>query len=416
MHSLYRMPLASLILAGSTVGLIACSSGHVKTSSSASTQARIVKREPAETSPPFASAQETWVYSWTDSQSALSSPHGFLTKIFADAQECIVKLGATTNEVKGCEGSGLAAGPGVYTCDNPFTAHDYGSILVAAKTLKSGNTVGLATGQYTTPPASEGLDRDIVANPRYAGILYNFRANDLNTRALLIRKANIIDEKSVYAVALRPRTYSKFKDHAPFVCTPRTPVADILSNWGDQMEFLSLIFDFFRDLKRENYMHNGALNQNALVAAVASDAVAMSDDEVADVKKKLSAKYNDVNESFINGGCQETESRTPRACLARRIFDSVYGNDGTPISPNNIWKLSTLVSVLRDLNVLAASETRGIKSTHQLTRALATKVSQSPAQLARVNEAFRCVLSYREQIKGKRPMKRFGRAGFKTLG
>ena len=369
------------------------------------------KRKPSSTDedsqavaiPPVIPGKTTWVYTWTQSPEALSSPQSYLLKSLSAASACVETLSQDKSELGSspCESNDRAVGPGVYTCDNPFTSHDYGTTLIAVKTVGDSNRIGLMTGRYTPPPANGTLAREITGNKNFDGIMYDFRANDINDRALVIRSSQIVDLSSSYAVMVNgpTATFKKFADHAPFACSATTPLKTVLAKWGDHIDFLATTFDASRD-SENNLFRNGAKFDRAGVAAIiASEATLFPTPALEAKLKTMMTRSSEMNDSVNPSACAETEAVSTRACLAQRIFNSLIEENGTPNRPTYIWKFSLLQRSLIELGALDAKTAAGVHSTHSLLTRLVSVVNSDSNRLARASEAYNCMMSIREQMK-----------------
>lgn len=357
-------------------------------------------RKPADVvdKPPLAKTLDTWVYTWTGNPAALSNPAGYVAGEIQYAGQCLDKIGASANLVTACEGNERAAGPGLYTCDNPFTSHDYGSVLVAIRTRSGRDSVGLATGRFTPPPASNGLDRSIYADKGYSGLLYDFRLSDFNSRALVVRGAYVVNVSASFALPLHPSQYAVFGKHEAFECTPSTDLKDIFQHWGDQFEFLAMAFDFFMDPDSNGFLKGADLDRAGYAAAIASDTTAAPDAVLAQRIQALKAKFPEIKDSMTDDACAETETTTggsPRACLARRVFDSLTGNIGSPNHPTYSWSLRTLRQALVMLKVASPADVNASTSDALLTKMSASYKSVAPKVLM----AYQCMMAVRAQAK-----------------
>jgi hypothetical protein len=348
--------------------------------------------------PPLAHTSDTWVFSWTHNPLALKSPVEYVTGQIEYSQNCIKKFAGHPGDIAGCEGNNMASGPGIYTCDNPFTSHDYGPFVIAIKVLAGKSSVALATGRFTPPPASPGLDRSIYANAAFDGIIYDFRSMDFGGRALVLRGNGIADVSQSYSVSVIPNHPMKFAAHAPYACTESTSVSEVLTNWADQMEFMSLTFNSYHDPAEKAFFDNGKLDDAGIVAAIASDAVAVSDSELKIKLASLKKKYSEVKESMDDSSCRESEANSDRSCLSRRIFDSLMDDHGAPSHPTNSWKLSTLIKVLIDLKIVKSPSIVGVKTVTSLLQIVVKEFSKQPLSMTRALEAYGCMTSVKHQL------------------
>lgn len=352
-----------------------------------------IERQPAEESrPPLIDSREIWAYSWTINPLALSNPKQKILTTFQRTRSCLEKLRGVSpeTEVPDCEGNGMAAGPGLYTVDNPFTSHDYGSTLLMVKIVPGRRSVGLATGRFAARPADGGMAREWVTNSNYEAFLYDFRPNDLGGRALVLRTADLIHVEDVQGLDLRPKIWSKFREHAKSACTENSTTPEILAAWSDQMEFLSLVFNGLNDPSGQSFGRAGNPNIYAIAAAVASDAVAIDDLALAELAKILRSHSIEIRESLDR--CNETDTMTLRSCLSQRIFVSLKGDEGTPQRPTGAWSFETTKKALVELRVVAKGDASPLKSHSDLLTLVQRSFLSEKTRAARVNEAFACSL------------------------
>ena len=381
-------PLLFLVL------LNACASHRV-------TESNFKNRHPAQSStvPPFGHTFDSWVFSWTRNPGALKNPQAYVASQLSYAKDCLGKFVGHPDDVKDCEGNNMAAGPGVYTCDNPFTSHDYGTNVVAIKIIGGKTSVGIATGPFAAPPASPGLDREIYANPAFDGILYDFRPMDFGGRALVLRGDHIVDVQQSYALVPFPEQPKKFSAHASYVCTGSTTIPEVLSSWGDQMEFMALAFNNYHDPAGQSFIENGKLNSAGIAAAIASDVVAMPDSALKIVLIGLKKKFAVVKESMDEVSCRSTDSGTDRSCLAVRIFDSLIEDQGTPNRPTFAWKLDILKKVLVALkDVAPPAQITSAKTAPDLIKNLFKNFSKQNHSMERALEAYGCMVGAKHQL------------------
>lgn len=377
-----------MILSGVLVFLVSCvSPQHSMTPA---------KRKTSSTDDPQHPSLATVLFSWTDNPAAQKDPQQFVASKFKFTQECNTKFAKTDGEVQGCEGNGLYAGPGLYTCDNPFTSQDYGSTVVIVQTLAGKNDF-FDFVQLSHGAAAEGPDRETYADPKVSAILYDFRASSYNTKALVVRNASILDPRA-YAVTIGANGFARFKDHSAYACTAQTSITDILAHWGDQMNFMARIFFPEVDPAGQGFVDGNKLNATGLLAAVASDAVALPPDQLQRQIIALTAKYREFKESLNTSSCQETATLSPRACLADRIFNSALGNMGNDAHPTYAWSLKTTLGVLVDLGILDKAETAKISSSKNLVAALAAKTQNNAQAMQRITEATQCVSLVRASL------------------
>lgn len=291
-----------------------------------------------------ATSQSTWLFSWTNRPSAYENPAGHVASGLAFAESCIGKINASVQAdsdqmVKGCEGDRMAAGPGIYACDNPFTSHDYGQTLIVMKT-KAGNGSVVNDREWRGP--AYVMDRSVVGNAKHSAVLYTFRGSDSSYLALAVRKPDLLDLDETYAVKVPSGEPKEFRAHDPFPCTPQSNLKDVLTRWGDQLDFMSLTFNSFHDPSGNNFEKKGELSEEGMIAAIASDLVAVSDDKLKNKIKSLTGMNAELKEALSTSACEEAARTSPRMCLAYEIFDSIVGNEGTFKNPNYSWSYPTL--------------------------------------------------------------------------
>ena len=126
--------------------------------------------EETQAAPPLAKPRPVILYSYMNSAQVVAQPAAAISAQIQHAQDCIAKLQhASDAQVAGCEGNELAAGAGFYTVDNPFTSHDYGSVVISVPVNARDPNVALITGSFDGGPASGGFSRDITANAKFDG-------------------------------------------------------------------------------------------------------------------------------------------------------------------------------------------------------------------------------------------------------
>lgn len=338
----------------------------------------------------------TPLYSWTKNPAAINDPQKFLTQEFSWAQKCIAQIAKNPPDpIEHCEGNGLAAGPGVYACDNPFTSHDYGTSVLVMEAVPGKTNLADITGMG---PADE-IDRSVSGDASLDGILYNFRANDFRARAVSIRGPALIDIAKTRVITAIPAQWKSFREHDAFACNENTSLADILDHWGDQIEFMSFVFDGFHDPDGKQFMDaGGGLNRSGFIAATAADAVALSDDALNKRANALIQKFPAMKDSLNNDTCQETEAMTMRKCLFARLFSSIVGDQGTPNHPTYAWSKDLTIKVLKEINFLTAAELKQLAGKTTLTTLLGGRFPKDPSRLARASEAFRCVKVIHDRV------------------
>ena len=400
MRSLLKCFLATglLVSATSTVALSSgCSSASKRKPSSTDEDSQTVQI------PPLTQGKTAWVYTWTHAPEAATSPQSFLQTRLVAASRCVETLSTSRDELGNspCESNDAAVGPGIYTCDNPFTSHDYGSILVAVKALGDSHHIALMTGRYAPPPANGTLDRAITGNKNFDGIVYDFRANDINDRALVIRSGEMVDLPSSYSLVLSGTnaSYKKFADHAPFACSSTTPLREILLKWGDHIEFLATTFDATRDSENTQFRTGAKFDRAGIAAIIASEATLLPTQALEAKLKVMMTRSSEMNDSMNPSACLETESVSTRACLAQRVFNSLIEENGTSNRPTYIWKYSLLQRSLIELGAIDAKTVIGIHSSQALLTRLTSVINADANRLNRATQAYNCMLAIREQIK-----------------
>ncbi|MGZ3683316.1 MAG: hypothetical protein ACXVCI_05660 [Bdellovibrionota bacterium] len=337
----------------------------------------------------------TPMYSWTNNPSALQDPGAFIAKKFDLVKSCNEKLASNPKgEVEGCEGNQLAAGPGVYTCDNPFTSADYGNILVVMNAVGGHTNIGNGTGMAPT----DQIDRALSGNSGLDGILYDFRPNDFGGRAVAVRSAGLLDTTQTYAIDVRPSDWKPFAQHAAFACTPDTPLADILKAWADHVGFFSATFFFAASGTDEGgYGTKTEMNANGRIAALISDLTALPAD-------KFQTMLDGLNKAFPkklqldHASCQETDAMTPQKCFSDRLYRSLIEDTGTPNSPTYAWNYALTVKVLTQLKVLSTADIPRLGTMAKLTKFLSDRFASNAAQLTRATEAYRCMMIVHDSV------------------
>ena len=350
--------------------------------------------------PPPATSKATWLFSWTKKPLALTDARGFVSGQLSYAQACVNKLAGAIRsgseaEIKGCEGENMAAGPGIYACDNPFTSHDYGTTLVVMRSQNGDRNLVNASGLVAQ--ASAGVDRSVYGDPAHDGILYDFRSNDFGGLAIAIRGDRLLDNAQTYSFAAQGGTAKEFHFHEPFACNSHSSIKDALSNWGDQMDFLSITFDSFRDFSGENFERKGQLNDAGIIAALASNVVAVPEAELSAKIAKL-RKFSNIKEALGGSSCQEADHYNLKTCFAYELFDSITGNEGTNSHPTHAWAYPDLVKGLKALGILSATDGKKFKDQASLMKFLAARFQRDPAQLQRAQEAHGCMKIVKSQL------------------
>jgi hypothetical protein len=377
-----------------TTCLILASCTSVKIESESHTSP--ARKSSSEESPALRT-MDTVLYNWSDSTGVKNNPSKFIDTKLKNVQECFGKISKQPYPVDGCEGNGFKAGPGLYFCDNPFTSHDYGNTVLIVRAI-AGQTNFANYISEGWGSATGGVDRELYGDPAYTSVLYDFRTSDFNTKALAVRNASVLDPR-VYSVQIGSKGFAPFKDHASFACTEKTSLVTILENWGDHMEFMSKVFFAGMDPAGEDYILKGQLNKYALLAAVASDAVAMPD---ATLKTKITAltmKSPAIRTSMKPSSCNETASVSRPACLAKRIFDSAVGDMGTDAWPSYAWDFPETIKAFVDLGILTASEAKTIDKNDKLVNFLTDRFRANKTAVQRAEEAFQCMGLVRDTMK-----------------
>lgn len=172
--------------------LFACSSApHVDPQAS---------RRPAQAAPAVRSLA-TPLYSWTKNPAAVKDPQTYVRQQFSWAEKCIAAIAKNPPEpIEHCEGNGLAAGPGIYVCDNPFTSHDYGTSVLVLEANPGQTNLSDSTG---LGPA-DVIDRSVTGDATLEGVLYDFRANDFSTRAVAVRGPGLLNTAKTRVIPASP--------------------------------------------------------------------------------------------------------------------------------------------------------------------------------------------------------------------
>lgn len=346
--------------------------------------------------PPLATVSKMWVYTWSGlTDTSTSSIKSFLKNGTAHAQSCLPKLSSADGltQIDGCEGNGMAAGPGVYTCDNPFTSHDYGSTVIAIqldqKAKKS--KVPLITGVAGPQSPTDGMDRRYYADKNYAGLIYDFRYTGVNGRALVIRSEEMLDEdnsSNYYAVSLKKRSWNRFATHENFQCHEGVTIKDILEKWGDHMSFMNSMYNPIRDPEGQDFLQDGKLNDYAYLAALISDVVAKPEEEI----KKIAQSLPDTKTSEWNTSCVDTQSVSLKSCIARRLFDSLLEDEGTGRNPNYIWSLENTRKAMSLLDPTRAKIYTKIKNREDTLKVLVAAYKTDASTVEKIKTAYNCAL------------------------
>jgi len=374
----YKIALASLFL-------LACTTHPVH---------RNVSNEDANESPiTNITSRATLLYSWTTFSQALKNPASFIKSDTNSAQNCITKIAASQTLVPNCEGNGMAAGPGFYTTDNPFTSHDYGKIVVIVPAIAGDKNV--INSDENRPAAGFAVEREVYGRKDIKAISYIFRYAVFTSRALVVRDLSILDTSKARAISVNPETAKKFKDRPTFTCNAETTIDEMLKNWGDNIEFLNLAFYSNIDPSGNNFTENNQLNSAGWLAAAASDAATMPEEVLKQKIKAIRALSKELNDSMERGACNETSTRSQRSCLAKRIYDSAQENLGTDRYPTYAWDLTSTLKAFVILDILTAPEAARIKDSTQLKDLIAQKMQNNHGQAQNVQEAYRCVQHYK---------------------
>lgn len=182
-----------------------------------------------------------------------------------------------------------------------------------------------------------------------------------------------------------------------------------MNHWGDQIEFLSFVFDGFRDPDNKQFTDekSGSLNRFGFIAATAGDAVALDDDAVANRVASLVKKLPELKESLSSEACEETEAQTARKCLYLRLFTSIAGDQGTPSHPTHAWPKALTIKVLKEIGFLTAAELQQLAAKKtDLVGLLSSRFPKDPERLARAAEAFQCMKLVHDRIAQTRTSER----------
>lgn len=350
--------------------------------------------------PPMAQIHPTWIYTWSNryTDSKPETVRNFIKTGVDHAQSCLVKLTPEAEyPVSGCEGDGMAAGPGIYTCDNPFISHDYGDTVYAMKVTdpEKKAKVNLATGTFT-PGQADGFAREIYSGKDISGVMYDFRYTDANGRAMTVRNENLFDlnnADSFYVVTLKNRSWKKFNAHESFVCNEKSSISEMLTNWGDQLDFMAQVYVSINDPDGENFITKGELSDSAILAAVASDFVSKPD---ADFKKALASVVKLEDHEWVFS-CIDTSSVSARACATKRIISSLSEDQGTVKHPSYAWDFTTTKKVLAALDPTKAKTFTASKSIKDLKSTLIKTYRADKNAMARIKESFDCAMIAKKQ-------------------
>ena len=333
-------------------------------------------------------SRDTWLYTWTSSK--VEDPRQFVKNEIQIAKDCILKFQKSNNTVLNCEGSGFKAGPGLYLCDNPFTSHDYGNVLVYMKS----NPDKTNLTYYPDGGPADVMDRVVYGNPKTSAIVYDFRYSPISNQAVVVRDSSIIVESTINQVNLKNIGFKKFSEHSSYKCDSKTSVEKVFTNWGDHLEFLSITFADTINYNKDAFYGSNKLTDMGLIASISSDLV--GDGNLEKTIPTYIQKYN-LEESLSRYACGETHSRSMKSCLARRIFDSINNNIGTERSPTYSWDLKTTVNFLMDQKIITLDESKKINSNQQLITLLSSKIRKNANQMARIEEAYKCMVVVKEK-------------------
>jgi len=351
----------------------------------------------ADTPPPLAQFHNGWAFTWTNSPRASQDPRGYIEAGLEFAQQCLPKIAANQDDMKetpNCEGDGKAQGPGIYTCDNPFTTHDYGKTLVMVPLKNSGAQVSLATGRYTLGPASGSLEfRPIYKDASRDAIIYDFNRGETSVRAMVVRDAKPFDLNGTVSIDLVKTPAERFGKHVAFACDENTSLPMIVQNWADQIEFMSLIYRKDEFDPDENFVKGGSLNHVGAAAALASDVVALTP-----YGKDVLAAYPYLKNFLKLEDCQGNSAENLKTCLARRIFDTLLQNKGTANGPTVLMSNAALVHVMEDVGLVAPKDAHIMTSPAAMLNNLAPLYSAKTLQGQRALQAYTCVQTARQQI------------------
>ena len=161
---------------------------------------------------------------------------------------------------------------------------------------------------------------------------------------------------------------------------------------------MSLVFNYSADPLSKKFLSTHGLNSSGVAAAIASNAVSLSDADLEAKVNKLKTESSEFRESFENSACDESESRTLRACVAKKIYSSLLSDFGTGRRPTHAWKKTTLMRALNAFKIISAPTLRGINTNEQLLAELTKNFSADAVSSARAMDAYRCMLAVKNQI------------------
>lgn len=351
--------------------------------------------------PDLVQSQATTLFSWTNRPNAAANPKGHVIEQLTRSVDCIGKIEAAAKagkeeQIPDCEGNGMIVGPGIYTCDNPFTSHDYGNTLLVLR-AKAGEA-HVADLRDKLRPA-DMVDRDITGNRKYGAVVYDFRPTPYGISALALRDARVLDLTQTTSIKVPAGERKSFAAHAPFVCDGATPLAEVLNHWGDQLDFLALTYDPVRANFGKGFEKSGSLSDAGFVAALASDTVAIPDAALEAKITELKKISPAVAESLRSESCFEAGHSSPRMCLAYLLHDSIVGDLSPEPHPNYAWPLKTLKPVLVKLGLLDAAAAAKIKNLAALQSYLVKNFTKNPSRAQRAQEAHGCMKVVREQLR-----------------
>jgi hypothetical protein len=346
------------------------------------------------------------VFSWTNSPLA-SKPVDYVAAEISAIQKCLAEA-RRSNTSTSCVASG-AAGPGFYVAFDPFVSRNYGNTVVMLTIPKDYPITSVGEGygwdRQENTSLQPILSEDVAISYPFSGATLN---SSLSGNAIVLRGTPNLDSSQFLSVTL-PQTGVPFSKHKSFVCTNSTPIADILKNWGDHMEFLHVAFlqskAVFDPATAARYApwaiySEGKLTRLGAFYAAISDAAAAGRITKAAVEK-VKNKLEGVGMSLAS--CRGTSSlaTSDRDCLMAALGSSlgaamVYRN-GRALSP------ADSSAVLKELGVAGADNATSSDTIRDgiLPQYLDAAVG------ARLKEAFDCGRSIKTQLES---------ASFETWG
>ena len=213
-----------------------------------------------------------------------------------------------------------------------------------------------------------------------------------------MRNANLITLPQARAIALGAMPRQPFATHALFKCSASTSTADVLAHWGDHLEFLSQVFVSFRDPQGTDYLQNGQLNDAGVIAAAASDALAISDAILSAKVAQLKTQSTEFAETLSAESCRETESMSLRSCLNARIYSTLLGDDGTDRRPTYAWSEQSAAKILTALNVAPANVIAGRGTRADIASRVVKFFKSTPVRVRQATDARSCVATVKASI------------------